>query len=152
MNHQTLSQVDHTAVKVGQTITMLLLLTAFILDSWPLAAFVAAANVLGAGVPSLSLFGRVYRHLLKPSGLVEPHFVPDQAEPHRFAQGFSGVVTALSALLVWSGQPIVGWVFSWLVIVLANLNVFAGFCAGCFTHYQLSRLGLPGFKRSPRQV
>lgn len=152
MKHQTFMQVDHTQIKVSQSLTMLLLLTAFILNSWALAAFVAGLNLLGAAIPSLSLFGLIYRHLLKPGGLVKPHFVPDYPEPHRFAQGFSGVVTALSAILVWSGQFGAGWAFSWLVIILANLNVFLGFCAGCFTYYQLNRLGLPSFKRSPRQV
>jgi hypothetical protein len=151
MNQQTLTQVDHTAIKSGQTITMLLLLAAFILDSWRLAAFVAGINIVGAAIPALSLFGLIYRRMLKPAGLVKPHLVPDYPEPHRFAQGFSGVVTALSALLVWGGVT-PGWALSWLVIVLASLNVFVGFCAGCFTYYQLNRLGMPGFKRSPRRV
>lgn len=151
MNQQTLTQVDHTAIKVSQSITMLLLLTAFILDNWPLAAFVAAANLLGALLPPLSLFGLVYRTLIKPSGLVKPHLAPDYPEPHRFAQGFSGVVTAFSAILVWAGLVVGGWMFSWVIIILAGLNVFAGFCAGCFTYYQLSCLGVPGFHRRPRQ-
>lgn len=152
MNQQPLTQVDHTAIKVGQSLTMLLLVTAFIFDSWLLAAFVAGVNMVGTAWPSLSLFGRVYRHLLQPAGLVKPHPVPDYPEPHRFAQGFSGVVTALSALLVWADINALGWACSWLVIILANLNVFVGFCAGCFTYYQLNRLGLPGFKRSLRRA
>lgn len=152
MNQQILSQVDHAAIKVSQTLTMLLLLTAFILDSWLLTTFVAGVNLVGAAMPALSLFSLIYRRLLKPGGLVKPHLVPDYPEPHRFAQGFSGTVTALSALLVWGDVNVLGWALSWLVIVLANLNVFAGFCAGCFTYYQLSRLGVPGFQRSPRWV
>lgn len=155
MTHQpksTITQVDHTNIKVNQSITMVLLLTAFILNSWSLAAFVAGVNLLGAAIPPLSLFSLIYHRLLKPGGLVKPHLAPDHPEPHRFAQGFSGVVTALSAILVWSGQFSAGWAFSWLVIILANLNVFLGFCAGCFTYYQLNRLGLPGFKRSLRQL
>jgi hypothetical protein len=147
MKQQTLTKVDHMAIKSGQTMTMLLLLVAFILDSWQLAAFVAAVNILGSVMPSLSLFGLIYRHVLRPTGLASSQLVPDYAEPHRFAQGFSGAVTAVSAVLVWSGFGLVGWAFSWLVIILANLNVFVGFCAGCFSYYQLSRLGLPGFKR-----
>ena len=152
MIKQTINQVDHMAIKVSQSLTMLLLLTAFLLDSWLLAGFVAVVNMVGAAVPGLSLFGLIYRHGLKRAGLVKPHLVPDYPEPHRFAQGFSGVATALSALLVWAGQPVAGWAFSWLVIVLANLNVFVGFCAGCFTYYQLNRLGVPGFGRSLRRV
>jgi len=150
MNQQILPYVDRSAIKVSQTITMLLLLTAFVLDSWALAALVAAANLLGAAVPSLSLFGQVYHHLLKPSGLVRPNLIPDYPEPHRFAQAVSGNMTALSALLVWMGLNSVGWLFSWIIIVLAALNVFVGFCAGCFMYYQFNRLGLPGFSRSLR--
>ena len=146
MEQQNLSQVDHTGIKFSQLMTMLLLLIAFILDGWFLAAMVGIINLLGAAAGRLSLFGLIYRYLVKPSGLIKPEVVPDFSEPHRFAQGFSGVVTILSALLVLSGAPVIGWALSWLVIVLANLNVFVGFCAGCFTYYQLSRLGLPGFK------
>ncbi len=142
---QPQTQVDHAAIKSGQTMTMVLLLIAFILDSWELAAGVAAVNILGALFPSLGLFRLIYQAVLKPSGLVSPHLILDHPQPHRFAQGFSGVVTALSAFLVWTGSPILGWSLSWLVIVLANLNVFLGFCAGCFTYYQLNRLGVPGF-------
>ena len=152
MKYQTFAQVDHTQIKVSQGLTMLLLLAAFILNSWLLAAFVAGVNLLGTAIPSLSLFGLVYQYLLKPSGLVKPHIVPDYPEPHRFTQGFSGTITALSALLIWSGQFGLGWAFSWLVIILANLNIFLGFCAGCFTYYQLNRLGLPGFKRSQHYI
>jgi hypothetical protein len=148
MKQPSLVPVDHMAIKTGQTMTMLLLIAAFVSDSWQLAAVVAAINILGAFVPSLSLFRLIYQHLLKPAGFVKPQVVADNQEPHRFAQGFSGVVTALSAYLVWAGFPL-GWAFSWLVIVLANLNVFLGFCAGCFTYYQLSRLGVPGFGRQP---
>jgi len=152
MNQQIITQVDHTAIKVSQTITMLLLLIAFLADSWGLAAFVGGVNMAGAAIPALSLFSLIYHRLLKAGGLVKPQLLPDYSEPHRFAQGFSGTATALSAFLVWADINALGWALSWLVIVLANLNVFVGFCAGCFTYYQLNRLGMPGFKRSPRRA
>jgi hypothetical protein len=38
---------------------------------------------------------------------------------------------------------------AWVVVVLAALNLFLGFCAGCFVYYQLNRLGVPGFQYSP---
>ena len=38
---------------------------------------------------------------------------------------------------------------AWLVIGLAALNLFVGFCAGCFVYYRLNRLGVPGFTQSP---
>ncbi len=42
-----------------------------------------------------------------------------------------------------------GWVLAWIVILLASLNLFAGFCAGCFVYYWLGRLNVPGFTQSP---
>ncbi len=152
MKQQILTQVDHAAIKSGQVMTMFLLLLAFLLDRWEITVFVAVVNILGAIFPRLSLFGLIYQTLLKPSGLVKSDLIPDQITPHRFAQGFSGIVTAVSALLIWAGFGLIGWSFSWLVIMLANLNVFAGFCAGCFTYFQLSRLKLPGFKHNPKQI
>lgn len=142
-------KVDQSALKVNQAFIIGLLLLSFMLDATWLAAFIGVVMLLGTAVPSLSLFKRIYQHLLKPVGLVKPHVTPDNPEPHRFAQGFGGVVVALAVLLLWAGQPFWGWALVWLVVVLAALNLFLGFCAGCFVYYQLNRLGVPGFTRSP---
>lgn len=147
-NSQPFHQVDRSAIKVGQTLTMLLLVMAFSLDSWPLVALVGGANLLGAAVPRLSLFGQLYRRLLKPAGLVKPRLIPDDPAPHRFAQAVGGSFVALSAGLLLAGQPTWGWLFSWLVIILAGCSVFLGFCAGCFIYYQFSRLGVADFECS----
>lgn len=141
MSDATQATVDRTKIKTGQALTALLLIGAFIFDRWELAAFVGLVNLLGALLPSLALFGLIYDWLLKPLGLVRPLPLPDQPAPHRFAQGFSGVVTGLGAGIVAAGL-IAGWGAVWLVIVLAGLNIFANFCAGCFTYYQLARLGM----------
>jgi hypothetical protein len=37
------------------------------------------------------------------------------------------------------------------VVVLANLNFWLNFCAGCWMYYQFNRLGVPGFTQSPLQ-
>ncbi len=142
-------KVDESALKVNQAFIIGLLLLAFVLDSVWLAAFVGGVMLLGTAVPGLSLFKRAYQHLLKPAGLVKPHVITDNPEPHRFAQGFGGVVVALAVIALLAGQSIVGWALVGLVIVLAALNLFLGFCAGCFVYYQLNRLGVPGFARSP---
>ena len=142
-------QLDQSALRVNQAFIIALLLLAFVLDAIWLAAFVAAVMLLGTAVPALSLFMRIYQHLLKPAGVVKPHVISDNPEPHRFAQGFGGVVVTLAVLLLWAGQPFWGWALVWLVVGLAALNLFLGFCAGCFVYYQLSRLGAPGFTRNP---
>lgn len=147
MPTSTPTLVDHTKIKFSQALTATLLVCAFVIDRWELAALVAALNLIGALLPPLSLFGLIYAGLLRPLGLLRPHNLPDRPEPHRFAQGFSGAVTGLGAGLVVAGFG-AGWAAIWLVVILAGLNIFVGFCAGCFTYYQLGRLGLPGFRRS----
>jgi hypothetical protein len=150
MERQTSERrVDHAALKVNQVFIIILLLLAFVLDSWPIAAFVGAVMLLGTAAPALGLFKQIYRYGLKPSGIVKPQVVVDNPEPHRFAQGVGGVFVALAVVALVLGQPLLGWILSWIVIVLAALNLFLGFCAGCFVYYQLNRLGLPGFDRHP---
>lgn len=145
----TTRKVDHSALKVNQAFIIAFLVLGFVLNSvWPVV-FVAAVMLLGTAVPALSLFKGVYARVLRPAGLVKPQVVADNPEPHRFAQGFGGVVLlgAIAALL--AGAVVVGWTLVGVVIVLAALNLFLGFCAGCFVYYQLGRLGVPGFDRRP---
>ena len=122
---------------------------AFVLNSVWLVAFVGVVMLVGTAVPNLALFKRIYQHVLRPNGLVKPDVITDNPEPHRFAQGFGGVVVILALLAFVTGLPVLGWSLTWLVVVLAALNLFLGFCAGCFVYYQLNRFGVPGFVRSP---
>lgn len=142
-------KVDQSALKVNQGFIIGLLLLAFVLDSVWLVAFVGVVMLVGTAVPALSLFKLIYQHGLKPAGIVKPHVITDNPEPHRFAQGFGGVVLALAVLALLASQTILGWALVGLVVILAALNLFLGFCAGCFLYYQLNKLGVPGFIRSP---
>lgn len=142
-------RVDQAALKVNQAFIIALLVVAFILDSWPLAAFVAIVMLLGTAAPALSLFKQIYRQILQPAGVVKPRVIVDNPEPHRFAQGFGGVVLGLGTIAVALGATVLGWALVWLVVALAALNLFLGFCAGCFVYYQLNRVGVPGFDRGP---
>ena len=142
MNGQT---VDQSALKTNQAFIMVLLVLAFVLNQSWLVAFVGGVMLLGTAVPALALFKRIYRHLLKPRGWVQPHVIPDSPAPHRFAQGFGSVVTLAAFFTLLAGNAAFGWGLVWLVVVLAGLNFFLGFCAGCFLYYQLGKLGVPGF-------
>jgi hypothetical protein len=73
----------------------------------------------------------------------------DNPEPHRFAQGFGGVVLLAAIGTLYLGATAFGWGLVGLVVVLAALNLFLGFCAGCFVYYQLHKLGVPGFAHAP---
>jgi hypothetical protein len=140
--------VDHSALKVNQAAIIVLLLLAFILDIAALVALTAAVMLFGTALNRPG-FGFLYTRLFKPLGWVKPDVLRDHREPHRFAQGFGGVVLAASAILLWSGLHVAGWALTWLVIALAALNLFAGFCAGCAMYYWFNRLNLPGFEKSP---
>ena len=117
-----------------------------------LVGFVAGVMVVGTIWPAAGLFKRVYRHILKPAGWVKPDAIPDNPEPHRFAQGVGGLCTIVSFLALSLGAAVIGWAFAGLVIVLAALNLFAGWCAGCTMYYWFNRLGVPGFDRQPLEV
>lgn len=142
-------KVDQSALKVNQAFIISLLILAFVLNSLWLVAFVGLVMLLGTAVPQLSLFKEIYRRVLRPSGLIKADIVPDNPEPHRFAQGLGSVFVALSVIALLAQVTAVGWALAWLVVALAALNLFLGFCAGCFVYYQLNRLHIPGFEHSP---
>ena len=144
----TLKKIDHSATKVSQVTIVVLNVLAFILNLPWLAGIVAVVMLLGTliGVPG---FGFIYRYGLKPARLMKPHVLLDNPEPHRFAQGFGGVVMLIGTATLYLGAPVLGWGLVWLVAALAALNAFGGFCVGCFIYYWLSRLHVPGFTKTP---
>ncbi|WP_448594770.1 DUF4395 domain-containing protein [Thermoflexus hugenholtzii] len=142
-------RVDHTALKFNQASIITLNLLAFVFNLPALVAFVALVMLVGTAFPAAALFQQIYFRILKPRGWLRPRVLTDNPEPHRFAQGLGGTFLALGAAAVFLGYTPIGWALAWLVIVLAALNLFFGFCAGCFVYYQLSRLGVPGFTARP---
>jgi hypothetical protein len=149
MTDDTIRRVDHSALRINQALIITLLLAAFITNLWPLVAFVSAVMIVGTIWPGAGLFKRVYRHVLRPLKFVRPDVIADNPEPHLFAQGMGGSFTLVSTLALVGGLDVLGWALAWLVIGLAALNLFLGFCAGCFVYYRLNRLGVPGFRATP---
>ena len=135
-------KVDQTALRFNQASIILLLVLAFILNAAWLVAFVAAVMLVGTLWPEAGLFKQIYARGLKPAGLLKANIVDDDPQPHLFAQGLGGIFLVVSAAALWLGAPIVGWALAAMVIVLASLNLFLGFCLGCFIYYQLGRVGL----------
>jgi hypothetical protein len=142
-------KVDQNALRTNQAFIIGLLLLAFVAQLPIVVGFVAVVMLLGALYPPARLFVQVYQQALKPLGVIQPDVVEDNPEPHRFAMGLGGVFTALSFLALLAGAAALGWALSILVVILAGLNLFLGFCAGCFVYYQLNKLGVPGFDRAP---
>jgi hypothetical protein len=140
--------VDHASLRTNQAAIIIFLLLAFILNGPLLVVFTAVVMLLGTALKRPG-FLPIYAQILRPRGWVKPEVLQDNPEPHRFAQGFGGVVLVGSSLAFLLGANILGWALVWLVIALASLNLFAGFCAGCAVYYWLHRLHVPGFVKAP---
>ena len=141
-------KVDQAGLKTGQAATIILLILAFVLDSWVLVAFVALAQLLGGLDAPLAPYRLLYQRLVRPSGLVKPDIQADNPEPHRFAMLVGALFNGAATIALLAGLPVVGWVLVGIVVVLANLNFWLNFCAGCWMYYQFNRLGVPGFSKA----
>jgi hypothetical protein len=139
--------VDHSALRVNQAMIIGILIGAFVGNGAWLVLAVGLVMGIG-GVMGRPGFLPVYR-LLRSLGRVRPDVVLDHPEPHRFAQALGAVFLLASTLALAAGSAIVGWGLSWIVVGLAALNLFGGLCIGCLVYYWLSRLGVPGFVKSP---
>lgn len=148
MTSQTLQKVDHSALKTNQIIIIALNILAFILNLPVIAAFVALMMGLGSAL-KVPGFGFVYKSVLKPRGWVKPDVLEDNPEPHRFAQFLGFLFMAVGSAALFLGSSVLGWSLVWIVVALAALNAFGGFCVGCAVYYWLARLGLPGFGKQP---
>lgn len=141
--------VDQSGLKVGQALTIVILLLAFVLDAWLLVAFVALAQLMAALNMPFAPYRLAYVRIAKPLGLIKPNPMPDHPEPHRFASLVGSIFNGVAFLAALAAAPALGWVLVWIVIVLANLNFWLNFCLGCWMYYQFNRLGVPGFSSNP---
>lgn len=143
-----LKKVDHAALRTNQAAIIALIIAAFVAENVWLAAVVCLVMLIGT-LRNIPAFGFIYKRVLKPRGWVQPDIIPDNPEPHRFAQGFGSVVMIGGTLALSAGASTIGWALVWLVVALAALNLFGGFCVGCAVYYWLNRLHAPGFTQSP---
>ncbi len=143
-----LMKVDHNALRANQAFIIALLVLGFILNTPILVALVMLV-MLGGSLLGKPGFLPLYRGVLVRAGWVKPKPILDHPEPHRFAQTMGGIFLLGALLALLGGVGVLGWGLVWLVIFLAALNLFAGFCAGCFVYYWLSRLKMPGFTQAP---
>ncbi len=148
MTSQILQKVDHSALKTNQLFIIFLNILAFIINQPILTAFVALVLGIGAVLKTPG-FGFVYKSILKPRGWMKPDVLEDNPEPHRFAQFVGFLFMAVGSAALFLGAAVLGWILVWIVIVLASLNAFGGFCVGCAMYYWLVRLNVPGFGKQP---
>lgn len=141
-----LQTVDHAALRTNQAFIIGISIAAYVSDAPGLAGIAGLAMLVGT-LLKVPAFAFVYRRWLR--GWLKPDVLADNIEPHRFAQGFGAVVQLLGLALLAGGAPVAGWALVWLVIFLAAINLFVGFCAGCMVYYWLNRLHVPGFVKAP---
>lgn len=138
--------LDRSALKFNQITVILLVLVGFILDNPVFPAFVAIVLIAGSIHPGLAGFKLLYRHVISPLKLLKPELVGADAAPHQFAQLLGGIFLSVSVVFLLSGEPVIGWAVSWLVVLLAATNLVFGLCVGCFVYYQMAKVGMPGFR------
>ena len=141
------SKVDHSALRVNQTFIIALLLAAFVLSNLWVAALVGLVMAVGTALGRPG-FKPIYQWL-KSRGIIKPDVVADNPEPHLFSQGLGAAFVVGSVVSLLAGVTTLGWALSWIVIALAALNLFGGFCVGCFVYYWLNRIHVPGFVKAP---
>ncbi len=138
-----MKKVDTTTIKFNQASIVTLTLLAFLFDQPLLVLFVGLVLVIGTIFPNAGLFKLIYLKLLKPGRLLKPNIISDNPAAHQFAQGVGAAFLLVSSsVLLTSGNGYWGWGLAWVVIILAAINLFFNFCAGCFVYYQLDRAGL----------
>lgn len=142
---ESISLVDHAALRANQASIIILLIIAFIADLPSISLLVAIIMLIGTLLKRPG-FLPVYL-VLKGVNLIQPDIRRDHPEPHRFANGFGSIVLLIGFITFTINLPIIGWVLAWVVIILAGVNLFLGFCVGCAVYYWLNRFGVPFFHK-----
>ncbi len=138
----SVAKVDYTLLRFNQAVIILFLVLAWLFNSVWLVAFVAAVMTVGSISPRYSLFKWVAQRWLEPAGILRKDVHPDIPQPHLFAQTLGGAMLLLAVIALLAGATTLGWLLTAVVVVLAGVNLFAGFCAGCFLYYQLGKYGI----------
>ena len=133
---------DRMALRVNQAFIILFIIAGYILNLPALVVFVGAVMLIGTIAPQAALFQQFYRQVLRPAGVLRPDLHDEDPAPHRFAQGVGAGFLIAATLAFVLGATVLGWVLAAIVAVLAAVNLFFGFCAGCFVYFQLARVGL----------
>ncbi|GCE08988.1 DUF4395 domain-containing protein [Dictyobacter aurantiacus] len=136
-------RVDAHMLKFSQSCVLVLTALSFLFNLPILVLISGLALALSAILPAASPFRLIYRQVIVRAGLLKPRMVEDDPAPHRFAQGVGATfLLAASILFFLTSATLAGWILTIIVFVLAAINVFVGFCAGCFVYYYLGRWGL----------
>lgn len=129
----TVPQVDVNVPRFNQGLVAAITGIAFVLQWWPLVAFVAvilaATRFLG---PRYGVFTQAYVRLIRPklTGPTETEW----AEPPRFAQLLGVIFLGSASVLFVFGFDIAGWTLTLVVTALAALAATTRICVGCMVY------------------
>lgn len=90
--------------------------------------------------PTLSILGQLVTRVVTPRLPFAEKPVP--GPPKRFAQGIGVVFSVTSAILLFTGFDLAGWIVLGALTIAAALESFLGFCLGCKMFALLTRMGL----------
>jgi hypothetical protein len=132
------NKVDQSHLKTNQVLIIFLSLIAFIFDIKWVVPGIAIILIFG------SLFKRpgfafVNQLLLYPLGLTKPKIVEDSPKPHLFAQIIGAITLGLAAISLFFNLVVIGWLLLAIIVLLASLNLFFGYCLGCSLYYLIYR-------------
>lgn len=139
-------QVDHAEIKLGQILTMLMSVAAFVFKEPEYLIVLGGIFLVTAMYRSLSPFVIVYRYVAKPLGLMRSDYRLDNLQPHAFGQLIGAITVGFAVTLLHMGYGTAGWSLVWILFGLTLIS-YLGWCIGCYLYYQLYRLGLQGFFR-----
>ncbi len=135
------SLVDRTALKFNQGSIITLVVAAFAFQLPWLVALLALVLLVGTVVPSAGAFKLLYANVFRPLRILRPDGCEEDNAQHLFAQGLGGIfLSAAFIFLAVVNQPVVGWILTFLVAVLALVNLTVNFCLGCVLYLRLRRL------------
>lgn len=134
-----MKMIDHNALRFNQFMIVFLVSLGFLLNNIWFVLITAFVTLLGT-IFIVPGFKFIYTSLLQPLGFVKPDLVEDDPFAHRFAQMVATLFLSISVALKLLEYQTAAWVFALIVVCLALVNLFSGFCLGCFFYYQLGKL------------
>lgn len=133
-----MNKIDQNGLRVNQILIILSVSVGFLMNNtWPVLA-TALVTFIGTTF-DFPGFIFVYKYIVLPTGLVKPEIIEDDPAAHRFAQFIATTFLTTSAFVFFLGFQTLAWVLALIVVALALVNVFTGFCLGCFIYFQFNK-------------
>ncbi len=140
------TQVDHAEIKLGQILTMLLVVLAFVTKQPAYLMVLGAVFLVTGFYRPLSPFVLIYRIIVRLLGIMSSDYRLDNIQPHAFGQLIGALTVLIAVALLFMDYGTAAWIIVGILFGLTLIS-YLGWCIGCFFYYQLNRFGLKGFFR-----